>query len=78
MKNVTLAIDHELLRKARALAAERGSTLNAMIRVLLAREVGQAERIARAKAGMRELMDKAPLHLGPDFRFDRRNIHDPS
>jgi hypothetical protein len=49
-----------------------------MIRVLLAREVGQAERIARAKAGMRELMDKAPLHLGPDFRFDRRNIHDPS
>lgn len=78
MENVTLAIDDGLLRKARALAAQRGETLDAMIRVLLAREVAQADRIAQAKAGMRELMETAPLHLGPDFKFDRRDTHDPS
>ena len=74
MKNLTLAIDDDLLRKARALAAQRGSTLSAMIRSMLAHEIAQPERIAEAKAGMRELMATAPLHLGPDFKFDRRDI----
>ncbi|MBK8456280.1 MAG: hypothetical protein IPL47_03510 [Phyllobacteriaceae bacterium] len=59
MKNVTLAIDEELLGRARALAENRKTSLNAMIRSLLAEEVEQEDRVACAKAGMKDLMDAA-------------------
>lgn len=38
--NVTLAIDDHLLERARELAARRGTSLNQMVRQLLAHETG--------------------------------------
>lgn len=38
--NITLAIDEELLERARALAARRGTSLNQMVRDLLQAETG--------------------------------------
>lgn len=65
MKNVTLAVDDELLSKARALAEERKTTLNAMIRSLLAHEVEQKDRLAWARAGMRQLIEESTLEFEP-------------
>lgn len=65
MKNVTLAIDEELLRQARALAEKRKTSLNALVRSLLAYEVEQEDRIAWAKRGMRELMERSTLEFAP-------------
>jgi predicted transcriptional regulator len=65
MKNVTLAIDEDLLERARSLAAERHTTLNAMVRSLLAQEVAQDARIAWAREGMRELMERSTLEFEP-------------
>lgn len=75
MKNVTLAMDEKLLEQARRLAERRKTTLNAMVRSLLAHEVEQEERIAWAKAGMKRLMDEKPLDLGPAYTWNRDEIY---
>lgn len=58
MKNITLAIDEELLEKARGLAGKRQTSLNALVRGLLAHEVEQADRIEWAREGMRKLIEE--------------------
>ncbi|MBZ9867873.1 hypothetical protein LB515_21075 [Mesorhizobium sp. CA15] len=75
MKNVTLAIDEALLEKARGLAGRRQTTLNALIRTLLAHEVEQEDRIAWAREGMRRLMKESPLDLGPAYKWNRDEIY---
>ncbi|MEX6508317.1 hypothetical protein [Jiella sp. M17.18] len=65
MKNVTLAMDETLLERARALAERRHTTLNAMVRSLLAQEVEQDARIEWARAGMRKLMEESTLEFEP-------------
>ncbi len=75
MKNVTLAIDEALLEKARGLAGRRQTTLNALIRSLLAHEVEQEDRIAWAREGMRKLMEESPLDLGPEYKWSRDEIY---
>lgn len=54
MKNVTLAIDESLLREARKIAADRSTTLNAMIREFLQ---DLAERESKAKAARRRIIE---------------------
>jgi hypothetical protein len=79
MKNLTLAIDEELLKRARALAAERHTTLNAMVRSLLAHEVTQDARIAWAREGMRDLMERSTLEFEPGTNIkelSRRDVPD--
>jgi hypothetical protein len=75
MKNVTLAIDEKLLEDARALAEERKTTLNALMRSLLAHEVEQADRIAAARKGLKVLMDRSTGRLPGDFKWNREEIY---
>jgi predicted transcriptional regulator len=79
MKNVTLAIDEKLLEQARGLAEKRKTTLNALVRSLLAHEVEQEDRIAWAKAGMKRLMEearaKAALDEGEPYVWNRRDAY---
>jgi hypothetical protein len=76
MKNITLAIEEELLEKARALASRRHTTLNAIVRSLLGHEVEQEDRIANAKLGFKRLMEESTLDMGPDYRWNRQEIYD--
>src|SRR3569623_2098753 len=76
MKNISLAIEEELLEKARALANRRHTTLNAIVRSLLGHEVEQEDRIANAKAGLKRLMEESTLDKGPDYRWNRQEIYD--
>ena len=75
MKNLTLAIDGTLLAQARDLAAKRKTTLNAIVRGLLAHEVEQEARIEEARAGLRALMERSTLDMGPDFRWNRQDLY---
>jgi predicted transcriptional regulator len=75
MKNITLAIDDDLLEKSRALAGKRGTTLNAMVRGLLSESVEQEDRIAWAKAGMKKLMDESVGTMPPGYKFNREEIY---
>lgn len=78
MKNVTLAIEETLLERARELAARRKTTLNAMVRGLLAHEVEQEDRIGWAKAGMKRLIEEANARDGggEPYAWDRRDAYD--
>jgi hypothetical protein len=58
MKNITLAIDDETLAAGRAYAERHGTTLNSLVRELLARAV-VTDRLALAHEMFR-LMDAGP------------------
>ncbi len=78
MKNVTLAMDEELLSRARSLAERRHTTLNAMVRGLLAAEVEQDDRIAWAREGMRKLIEEKQLKddgKAQPFTWNRDEIY---
>jgi predicted transcriptional regulator len=80
MKNVTLAMDEKLLEQARSLAERRKTTLNAMVRSLLAHEVEQEDRIAWAKAGMKRLIEEAKAAAATDtgepYVWNRMDAYD--
>ena len=62
-QNITLTLDKDIIRKARVLAAERGTSVSKMLGEELARLVSDAERYARARAQALDDLDKG-LHLG--------------
>jgi hypothetical protein len=76
MKNITLAIEETLLDDARALAEKRKTSLNAMVRSLLAEEIEQEGRIAAARRGLMELIDKSEGTLPPGYVFNRQEIYE--
>ncbi len=53
MKNITLAIEDEVLDKVRVVAAEKRTTVNALVRDYLNDLAGRNQRIAEAR---RELL----------------------
>ena len=71
MKNLTLSIDEDTLREARKYAAERDTSVNALVREFLANVTGIDARRKRAVARMRELSETSEFRLsGPWKRED--------
>lgn len=80
-KNLTLAIDEDLLDRARVLAAMRRTTVNAMVREFLDREVrreGDDARRAEAWAQLFRDTDEARGASSPcePVKFDREEFYD--
>jgi hypothetical protein len=75
MKNITLAVDETVLKEARAYAARRGTTLNALVREHLASLAGEDKRIEEARRGLQELMDNSTGRLGPNYKWNREEIY---
>jgi hypothetical protein len=68
--NITLAIDEELLERARALAARRGTSLNQMVRDLLQAETGMDGNEDRLRQ-LEQLWESSPGRSGGKrFRRD--------
>jgi predicted transcriptional regulator len=76
MKNITLAIDDEILDKVRIVAAHKPTTVNAMVREFLADVVGRDQRLEKAWEGLRELMRNSKGRMRPDFKFNREETHE--
>jgi hypothetical protein len=74
-QNITISVEKSLLRKARAIAAERGGSISSMLAQELARiadrenEYEQAKRRALARLS-------APFHLGGQKPASRDALHD--
>jgi hypothetical protein len=62
-QNITIAIEQDLLRKARVLAAERGTSVSRLLADELARLVGEAERYDQARSEALADLDRG-LKLG--------------
>ena len=57
MKNITLAIEDEVLDRVRIVAAEKKTTVNALVREFLADLAGRDESVAEARKQLLRLMD---------------------
>ena len=61
--NLTISVDDDLLRKARAVAARRGTSLQSLIRAHLRALVGASSRVEAADE-LLDLMERGGGHSG--------------
>jgi len=73
--NLTLVVEEELLREARALAARRRTSVNEMVREFLEDVVGQEGRRLAAMERIQPLLDRPAVHLGRS-RPSRDELHE--
>ena len=76
MRNLTLAIEDDLLKAARRYAAEHDTTVNAMIRSYLRQVTLRENRLKQAKEELRKLSESSAARLGPDYRWNRDEIYE--
>jgi hypothetical protein len=72
MKNITLSLPDDLLEKSRAYAQKRGTTLNALVRLLLREKVERENQFMLAT--LFEEMDA--LTLGPAKPWTREELYE--
>lgn len=73
--NVTLVVEEDLLREARAVAAQRQTSVNEMFRQFLKDVVGEESRRNAALARIQPLLDRPSVHLGGP-RPSRDELHE--
>ena len=74
-QNITISVEKSLLRKARALAAQRGASVSAMLSHEL---LWIADRESEYDQARRRALTRlsAPLHPGGHKRVPREALHD--
>ena len=75
MKNVTLALDEKILREARRIAAERSTSLNAMIRQFLEELTERESKARTARRRIERLCRESDAEVGPRG-WDRDELHE--
>jgi len=76
MRNITLSVDDEILDKVRVVAAEKRTTVNAMVRKFLSEVAGRDEKQAEARKELLRLMETSKGRMRADFKFDREETHE--
>lgn len=75
MKNITLSVDEDVLTAVRRHAAERNSTVNALVREYLTNLAAHENRANRARARLRQLSKQSQGQLGKKT-WSREELHD--
>lgn len=75
MKNVTLSIDEDVLRAVRRYAAERHSTVNALVRSHLAAIARREDRARAAREQIRMLSEQSTAKIGTRS-WRRTDLHE--
>lgn len=75
MKNITLAVDEEVLATVRAYAARNNTTVNALVREHLERIARQEDKAAQARQRLVELSRESKGGLG-DWKWNREELYD--
>lgn len=76
MKNITLALDEDVLAEVRKYAVAHNTTVNGLVRDYLTRLATQENRAATARKRLVELAQKSTWDPGPDWKWDREAIYD--
>jgi hypothetical protein len=64
-KNITLAIDEEVLDRVRVIAAERKTTVNGMVRDYLQRVAATEDKASRIASRIKALRERSQFEVGP-------------
>ena len=75
MKNVTIALDERLIREVRRIAADRSTTLNAMIRGFLEELTERESGAVKARRRIVELCRESHAEVGPRT-WSRDELHE--
>ncbi|HEY3938254.1 MAG TPA: DUF6364 family protein [Bryobacteraceae bacterium] len=75
MRNITLSVDETVLAIVRRYAAERNSSVNALVRDYLTNLAAQEDQVKHARARLRELSAGATGRLGKKT-WTRDDLHD--
>jgi len=75
VKNLTLAIDDNLLTEARKLALEEATTVNSMVRDYLADRVRERDRRTTARAAIERSFDEVRIRVGRRT-WTREDLHE--
>ncbi len=73
-QNLTVQMDRELIRKARILAAKRGTSVSGLVASELKRLIGDDEAYDAARRSALQLLEKG-FHLGGK-RVSREELHE--
>ena len=76
MKNVTLAVEEEVLATVRKYAAARNTTVNGLVRDYLQRLATQEDRVGRARAELLKLSQESTFDPGSDWKWNREELYD--
>jgi hypothetical protein len=76
MKNVTLAVEEDVLAAARKYAAARNTTVNGLVRDYLGKLAAQADRAAQARSELVELAKSSTFDPGEDWKWNREELYD--
>jgi hypothetical protein len=74
VKNVTLSLDEAILREARRIAAERSTSVNALVRGFLQRLTERESHARRARHRIAELCRDSKAEVG-ERRWSRDELH---
>ncbi len=76
MKNLTLAIDDDVLDQVREIATRRRTKVNALVRDYLTQIEAEEGRIAQARKELLDLMETSTGRLGPDYIWNREELYE--
>lgn len=74
-RNITLALDGAVLERVRRVAADRGTTVNALVRDYLTRLADQDDRAKTARRRLIELAQESGAEVGP-VTWTRDELHE--
>ena len=74
-QNITLALDQEVLKAARAFAARRGTSISAMLAEDLRMKIEQKLHYEQSKQRALSMLSEA-FHLGVHGTINREALHD--
>lgn len=74
MKNINLSIDEDVIRAVRRHAAERGSTLDAIVREFLTELANREDRVRKARQRIVELSNRSTARIGSRV-WTREELH---
>ena len=74
-QNLTISLDRGVLRKAKVLAAQRETSVSALVGDLIERLVGDTEAYEAARREALDLLDHG-FHLGGRVRAKREDLHE--
>jgi len=75
MKNITLSVEDDVLAAVRRHAADRNSSVNALVREYLTNLAAHEDRAKRARARLRQLSRQSQGRLGKKT-WTREELHE--